>query len=181
MTRRKARFTMKEVTTLIKAAQKENVRLVIELDEVGKFRVIVDGTSNPAKSHHDIDFGPWPKQTALGARDTTDTMRESEDEIPRLMKLAHDKWKVSIPGTALSNRERKALEQLAGYGVEIPVHHLKVKGCGPDTVERLEARGYLTIRNHTEYPDRVDSYILTQAGMGAWEELRLKALQVSAS
>lgn len=40
--RRKARFTMKEVTTLIKAAQKEHARVVIELDEAGKFRVVVN-------------------------------------------------------------------------------------------------------------------------------------------
>lgn len=42
MARRKARFTMKEITTLIKAAQREHARLVIELDEDGKFRVVVN-------------------------------------------------------------------------------------------------------------------------------------------
>ena len=36
---------MKEITTLIKAAQREGARLVIELDETGKFRVIVNERS----------------------------------------------------------------------------------------------------------------------------------------
>ncbi len=43
--RRKARFTMKEVVTLIKAAQREHARVVIELDEDGKFRMVVNDTA----------------------------------------------------------------------------------------------------------------------------------------
>jgi hypothetical protein len=45
MSGRRARFTMKEVVTLIKAAQKEHARVVIELDEAGKFRVVVNETA----------------------------------------------------------------------------------------------------------------------------------------
>lgn len=52
--RRKARFTMKEVVTLIKAAQKEHARVVIELDEVGKFRVIVNEVTRPVDPPHKV-------------------------------------------------------------------------------------------------------------------------------
>lgn len=45
MSRRPARFTMSEVLTLIRAAQKEHARLVIELDREGRFRVIVNERS----------------------------------------------------------------------------------------------------------------------------------------
>lgn len=54
--RRKARFTMKEITTLIKAAQKEHARLIIELDETGKFRIIVNEPSEYGAPEEDMAF-----------------------------------------------------------------------------------------------------------------------------
>lgn len=54
--RRKARFTMKEVVTLIKAAQKQNARLVIELDEAGKFRVVINELSEQFEPREDMVF-----------------------------------------------------------------------------------------------------------------------------
>lgn len=45
--RRKARITMREVQSIIKAAQKERARVVIELDEAGKLRVIINELLEP--------------------------------------------------------------------------------------------------------------------------------------
>jgi hypothetical protein len=52
--RRKARFTMKEVTTLIKAAQKEHARVVIEMDEGGKFRMVFNEVAQPVDRTEEI-------------------------------------------------------------------------------------------------------------------------------
>lgn len=54
MSGRRARFTMAEVLTLIRAAQKEGARLVIELDEDGKFRVVVNEIQEPVAPSHKV-------------------------------------------------------------------------------------------------------------------------------
>lgn len=69
------------------------------------------------------------------------------DDYKRLYKDAEEKWRASIPGTPLGKRERKALAQLAEHGVGVPVHWREIKDCGPDTEERLTARGFLETRN----------------------------------
>ncbi len=52
--RRKSRFTLKEVLTLIQAAQKERARVVIELDEAGKFRLILNDLQGPIEPDHEV-------------------------------------------------------------------------------------------------------------------------------
>lgn len=93
------------------------------------------------------------------------------EDLIRLKKAADDRWIASIPGTPLGKRERKVLAQLAAQGVGVAVHHSKIKDCGPDTEDRLRARGFIETKNQTKYPDRIDSFILTDAGYAAWEEL----------
>ena len=46
MSRRPPRFTLKEVQTLVRAAQESGARLVLELDGDGKFRVILNETAS---------------------------------------------------------------------------------------------------------------------------------------
>lgn len=94
-----------------------------------------------------------------------------EADMKQLTQAAEERWRSSIPGTPLGKRERKALAQLVEHGVHVPVHWSKIKGCGTDTAERLKARGYLETRSHARYPDQIDSYILTTAGLEAWEKL----------
>lgn len=91
------------------------------------------------------------------------TMDES-DRL-RLHKAAEEKWKASIPGTPLNKREQKSLLQFREYEINRPVAPSAIKGCGPDTAERLEARGYIEIRQNR--PDRYDCFILTKAGKEA--------------
>jgi predicted DNA-binding transcriptional regulator AlpA len=100
-----------------------------------------------------------------------DPLTMDGSEYTRLYREAEDKWRASIPGTPLGKRERKALAQLAEHGVGVPVHWTKIKDCGPDTEERLKARGFLETRGQTKFPDRIDTYILTEAGLNAWEAL----------
>lgn len=52
--RRKPRFTLKEVLTVIRAAQKEHARVVIELDEAGRFRLVVNDAPMPVDHHEEI-------------------------------------------------------------------------------------------------------------------------------
>lgn len=52
--RRRARFTEKEVLTVIRAAQKEHARVVIELDEQGKFRLILNDLPSPVEPDHEV-------------------------------------------------------------------------------------------------------------------------------
>jgi predicted DNA-binding transcriptional regulator AlpA len=82
-----------------------------------------------------------------------------------------DSWRASIVDSPLNKRERKALAQMAAYGVGVPVHWSKIAECGPATEERLQVRGYLKIGYQAKYPDRIDSYLLTDAGLAAFEGL----------
>lgn len=123
---------------------------------VGGYPIVAD-PSHPLKQYYDrLGFDPA-------------TMGEAE--MKQLTHKAEERWRASIPGTPLGKRERKALAQLVEHGVGVPVRWSKIKDCGPDTEERLKARGYLETRNQVKYPDRIDSYILTESGQKAWEEL----------
>ena len=100
-----------------------------------------------------------------------DPLTMDGSDYSRLYQQAEDRWKASIPGTPLGKRERDSLAQLAVHGVGVPVHWTKIKGCGGDTEDRLKARGFLETRNHAKFPDRIDSYILTESGLEAWQAL----------
>lgn len=93
-------------------------------------------------------------------------------DYTRLFKEAQERWRASIPGTPLNTRERKALDQLSAYGVDVRVKSQAIKDCGPDTLDRLMARGFVETQNQEKYPDRLGYLILTAAGMKAWEVLR---------
>lgn len=93
------------------------------------------------------------------------------DDYTRLFKEAQERWKASIPGAPLNVRERRALNQLAAYGVGARAKDSAIKDCGPGTLDRLMARGFVETQNQEKYPDRLEYLILTAAGMKAWEEL----------
>ncbi|MEZ5782745.1 MAG: hypothetical protein R3D70_14210 [Rhizobiaceae bacterium] len=93
-----------------------------------------------------------------------------DQDMKRLVEIAQDKWRVSIPGTALGKREKQALQQLAQHGVDVAVGSHQIKNCGPDTYERLEARGFLETRSRESYPDRIGYFVLTPAGLDAWQK-----------
>ncbi|WP_095201269.1 hypothetical protein [Mesorhizobium carmichaelinearum] len=100
-----------------------------------------------------------------------DPLTMGRAEMVELQKAAEERWKASILGTPLQRRERLALEKLAAYGPNVAVNIRDVKHCGPDTQDRLMARGYLETVPHHKYPDSADKLILTDAGYAAFKAL----------
>lgn len=93
-----------------------------------------------------------------------------EAEMMQLQKAAEERWKAWIPGTPLQKREREALRQLNAFGPNVPVLWSKIKNCGPDTTERLQARGFLETTPHPKHPESVEFLILTEAGQREADE-----------
>lgn len=67
----------------------------------------------------------------------------NDADLKRLIADAHAKWKASIPATKISKREQSALSILSEIGVGVRVLQSEVKGCGDDTLDRLDARGFV--------------------------------------
>lgn len=182
-----------ELTRLAKLAKAQAVTVEIEKDGV---IIRVMPFSKPQEtvsledesSNWDMEVGtPYEIQTM---RDrlrgkTSDPLQEWYDglgfdpktmdrsELPRLMKEAHAKWKASIPGTRLIKRELSALKQLCELGVGVRVPQIQIKGCGDDTLDRLDARGYVG-REQTLTEEQVSAgrslevIWLLDAGLGAY-------------
>lgn len=89
----------------------------------------------------------------------------SHGDRTRLMQEARGRWAASVIRSELGKRERGALEQLASFGVGVEVRPARIKSCGPDTMERLKARGYVVIRGDAE---RIWGITLTDDGIAAW-------------
>lgn len=87
-----------------------------------------------------------------------------DSEYPRLYKEAEDAWRASIPGMPLGKREIGALRQLLVHGVGVAVPEEQIKNCGPDTEERLIARGYMEAVPHPQFAGQIEKYVLTPEG-----------------
>lgn len=94
-----------------------------------------------------------------------------QEDMERLQENAQAEWEKSIPGTPLGKREKSALAQLADFGPGKMVEWTKIKNCGPDTEDRLKARGFIETRPSNKWPDRIAYYVLTTAGYEAWNNL----------
>ncbi|MCK4207215.1 hypothetical protein J3U99_20825 [Brucella pituitosa] len=92
-------------------------------------------------------------------------------KLVELQNKADEEWKASIPSRPIGKREVDALEDLSKHGVGVFVDWKDVKGCGPETEDRLVARGFIKTRNSRKYPDRIASYAITKAGMDAWRKI----------
>lgn len=123
---------------------------------VGGYPIVTD-RHDPIKQYYD----------ALGF----DPVTMGEKDMMRLVQEDRDRWKASIPGTPLGKREQKALRDLAAHGVGVVVKASTIKGCSTDTEDRLVARGFITTFDHPNFPNQIDSYILTAEGLAAFEEL----------
>lgn len=122
----------------------------------GGYPVIVD-PSHPLKEYYDkLGFDP----ATMGQREMTELHDEAEA-----------KWREEHVKTPLGSRERNALRQLAAHGVGVSVDWRQIKDCGHDTAERLSIRGFLETRPQAKYPDRIGAYVLTAAGLAAWEKI----------
>jgi hypothetical protein len=95
----------------------------------------------------------------------------NESDMRRLQEIADAKWRASIPGSPFSKRERTALMQMLEYGVGVLIDYGKIKGCGAETAERLDARGCIEIRRRSNNPNRTEGYVLTPSGLEAAQAL----------
>ncbi|SCX00700.1 hypothetical protein DSM25558_0163 [Agrobacterium sp. DSM 25558] len=86
------------------------------------------------------------------------------DDYKRLFAAKEQKRRKEIPSLPMTKLERSALRQLLAYGVGVSVNSSLIKPCGPETEERLEARGFIEFQMHEKFPDQVQAYVLTEAG-----------------
>jgi hypothetical protein len=130
---------------------------------------IFDDPSHPLKQYYDkLGFDPR-------------TMNSSD--MARLREEADARWKASIPGTELGKREKSALGKMVVIGVDVHVLARDVKGCGDDTLDRLEARGFIG-RKQLMPPEKVkagysqEEIWLLQPGLEAFQASYLKREQL---
>jgi hypothetical protein len=117
---------------------------------------ISSSPDGPLQEYHDrIGFDPR-------------TMDASETR--RLQEAADIQWRASVPGSPLNKLEQKALLQFERHGAGVLVSCNAIKGLGLNTADRLEARGFIDI--HFRSPDRLEGYVLTDAGLSATQALR---------
>ena len=100
-----------------------------------------------------------------------DARTMGREDMNRLMAQHHDRWVATIPGTPLIHREITVLKQLNTYRPGEKIHRRAFK-CGPDTEDRLKARGFLVTFPDAKFPDRNGHYMFTDAALEAWKELR---------
>jgi len=78
-----------------------------------------------------------------------------------------EKWKEWVRGRPLGTLERKALATLFEMKGQQP---RRIKGAGPGTMKRLEARGFARPVGETK-PDHFPMYEITEAGEAHWRSL----------
>lgn len=127
-----------------------------------------DGTAAVAGGGYPVVTDPKHPLKQYYDRLGFDPVTMNLDDMRRLSAEAHAAWRESMPGSAYNLRERKALAQLLFFGANVPVKPASIKDCGPDTAERLEARGFLKVETEG---DRTLSYTLTEAGLAAAKSL----------
>lgn len=81
-------------------------------------------------------------------------------------------WILSIPKQPFHRREIDALEQLLRYGVGVQVRFGTIRGCGPETAQKLSIRGYVELAYEKEAPDQIKTTTLTPAGAQAIKPLK---------
>lgn len=121
-----------------------------------------------ASAHADDPLAPliqWYENIGFDPK----TMNDAD--LERLRMKAEDEWRASIPSRPLGQRERSVLDQLAPYGPGQRVHFREVKNHGPDTEDRLKARGFVEAFGNNKFPDRSIYVMLTDAGFEAWKKI----------
>ncbi|WP_312808741.1 hypothetical protein [Agrobacterium cavarae] len=91
----------------------------------------------------------------------------NDADYQRLFREKEAERRKHIPAEPMTKRERSALRQLLTHGVGVSVRNELIKPCGPETEERLEARGFITFESHPQHPNSVVAYLLTDAGKAA--------------
>lgn len=168
MARAKSRFTQAEVAKLIKAAKGTGFDCVsIEvLPGAAGLRAVYTISQGPRDEPSALET--WKAKRAreqIGERAFVNAAGRNAAPSPEFMSEAE--YAVAIRASALSSRERKALEALYHcQGRDVP--HNEIKGAGISTQQSLQARGFATI---TMDGDRFISWRITIDGVRFWREL----------
>lgn len=67
----------------------------------------------------------------------------NSDDMSRLAAENRANWKASIPGTKIGKREQSAHLKLSEIGVGVRVPQSDVKGCGDETIDKLDVRCFV--------------------------------------
>jgi hypothetical protein len=87
--------------------------------------------------------------------------------VGKAWKIHLDNWKDWVRQRPLGILEKNALKELVTIKGLTP---RRIKGAGPDTMDRLEARGFVTQVEGTK-AGRFPMYAITPAGESAWRRI----------
>ncbi|MHA6641491.1 hypothetical protein [Mesorhizobium sp. A623] len=170
MTRRQA-FTQSQLRAAAKIAKEHGVSV----------RLDADGSATISPSSTPVTDGGLDQEIEAFERRNA----ERDDFAAAIAKMdpnsrkilsggylwEYDDFKADVAKKPLNKRETATLEALSKFGVGALVGSRQVK-IGPDTQDRLEARGYIETRPREKFPDRVGYYLLTKEGLTAYEDSR---------
>lgn len=122
----------------------------------------------PAPFH----FPPPTKEQIAAVRLDMDMKRYGQStegmtdaQVDELERQYYERWKKKVKSSPLNKREKIALPILYREMHRVLLHG-EIKGISWSTQERLEARGYVTLRRHNDLPV---SWQITAAGIEAFE------------
>ncbi|KAA0689430.1 hypothetical protein DTW90_31495 [Neorhizobium sp. P12A] len=109
-------------------------------------------------------FLPEDLEALIEASKANPKVHHSSGQLTKKSAPARTKVVRCLP---LDAREKGVLRQLYGKGRNSKVPTGELRNCGPDTEERLLARGFIKTCPMKKYPDRVGFYTLTEVGFAA--------------
>jgi excisionase family DNA binding protein len=142
-------------------------------------------TTEPAENALD----KWIREQAEkeAAPDRTTPRKEPADrferEAARVLAMSHEervaesrewrrRWAEAVPKSPVGKRERDALRQLYPFGTRW-TEWRQMKGFFPDTMDRLAIRGFVETKPHSQHPNSVLDFKLTDAGLSAAKEFSI--------
>ncbi|HEV2901540.1 MAG TPA: hypothetical protein VGX71_27610 [Pseudaminobacter sp.] len=177
---RKLAISARQVTAICKGAAKASFVVELVINDM-VVRLVPDrGATVPAERKNEAieSLEEWktlqdlpPKVQRHYQNLGYDPATMNNSDYNRLYEEAEAKWLAGIPGTPLTKREQKVLLQFQEHGPGVLVEWRKIKGTGWETEERLVTRGFIEVRYRSRNPDRLEGYVLTEAGFAALEAI----------
>lgn len=172
---RKGSFTQAQVKRAIAAAKTAGLRIV-GIHPSGTV-IVYDGSGPIEHALHSVLSGTTEQPvddewTAVLGFDTAEPEQRPSisNQTPTTAtdwQERAEKWKEWVRGRPLGTLEKKALAGL----LEMKGHEpRRIRGAGPGTMERLEARGFARPLGDAK-PDRFPMYEITEAGEVHWQRL----------
>lgn len=164
MSRTPARYTQADLARAIRAMKQAFGTASVIFETDGRVIITADGPSVSApkpieKESILVDFGPWIPEPIRQLSDA-----DVKQHLARFPQRSRE-WIASIPKQPFHGREIDTLEQLARQGVGVPVRLEALRGCGPETAQKLSIRGYVDLAYQKDAPDQIKT--LTLNGTGA--------------